>query len=470
VLSGVAPSADVPVLLRRHAANRCKPVPGKEKMPAHRYSLRTDSASLKNANTYLPLLKEKKSGGEYVFAKMRLVEQAMHDAFRSRRGLPKSCALAYEALGAGPRTWTELLAARVVKRATLARALARLAEEGLIEQNDEGWRRTALTLDDVAARLGLTGYRERLKADHERRSLRYAKWVEAQQAAAPEGPDPTWGEEEECSAASDRPQTKSEKGEKKRGAPARSVQIERLLVAVPRPETRPDGIPAELKDREQWIVWRYEDHGELKPRKVPYDPRTGRCAKSNDPQTWATYAEALAAYQRGGYAGVGYEFSATDPYAGVDLDDCLDCETGTLAPWARTIVEALDTYCEISPSGRGVKLIARGKLHGRGKKYGDVEIYDHGRFFTLTGNRLPGTRATIEDRAAQVETLYREAVEAKRAKRSLNVSVLTDERPLKQAARFRLRRKGSAQSDNTMNTGSELQGMKSRLVLGTDNE
>ena len=54
--------------------------------------------------------------------------------------------------------------------------------------------------------------------------------------------------------------------------------------------------PKELAVLPQWICWRLEpDSKSEKPRKVPYDPKTGRKASSTNPQTWATLAEAEAA-------------------------------------------------------------------------------------------------------------------------------------------------------------------------------
>ena len=93
---------------------------------------------------------------------------------------------------------------------------------------------------------------------------------------------------------------------------------------------RVDTIPDELKARKQWVCWRLE-HG----RKVPYNTRTGRRAQSDNPATWSTFEQACAAYGNctHGYAGVGYVFAEDDPFAGVDLDDCIDAD-GELAAWA----------------------------------------------------------------------------------------------------------------------------------------
>lgn len=82
-------------------------------------------------------------------------------------------------------------------------------------------------------------------------------------------------------------------------------------------------IPAELRELPQWVCWRAERRGG-KPTKVPVDPHNGGTASSTDPSTWSSFDDAVAAAERHGCNGVGFVFSKTDPYAGVDLDDCID--------------------------------------------------------------------------------------------------------------------------------------------------
>lgn len=49
---------------------------------------------------------------------------------------------------------------------------------------------------------------------------------------------------------------------------------------------RIDTLPASLKDRALWCVWKYEQR-DGKPTKVPYNPRTGGRAQSNNPATFS---------------------------------------------------------------------------------------------------------------------------------------------------------------------------------------
>jgi putative DNA primase/helicase len=162
-------------------------------------------------------------------------------------------------------------------------------------------------------------------------------------------------------------------------------------------------IPNELKTRRQWVVYR--------PDKVPVNPRTGGQAKAGNPETWADFQAAtqyLAAHKNNGVAGLGFEFAETCPYAGVDLDKCRDPETGQIEAWARAIIDRLRSYTEISPSGRGVHILIKGKLPPGGNRKGKVEMYSQGRYFTMTGHHLAGTPTTIEPRQAELEVLHKE--------------------------------------------------------------
>ena len=113
-----------------------------------------------------------------------------------------------------------------------------------------------------------------------------------------------------------------------------------------------------------WVAWQTEDREPGKPpTKVPYAPeRLGdRLARANAPGTWGTRQQARDRADRlpkpYGIGGIGIEFTVLDDgraLAGVDLDVCLNAE-GALEPWAADVMERLETYCEISPSGTGIK-------------------------------------------------------------------------------------------------------------------
>lgn len=163
---------------------------------------------------------------------------------------------------------------------------------------------------------------------------------------------------------------------------------------------------AELERWPQWVGWRYGARRGDKREKAPHNPSTGRRASVADPTTWTTYAEACAGAPA--HDGIGFVLTAADPYVGIDLDACRDPETGSVEPWAQAIVERLASYTEVTPSGRGLRVWVRGTLPAGGRRRGRVEMYDRGRFFTVTGQHLAGTPTTIEDRQAELAGLHAE--------------------------------------------------------------
>ena len=174
----------------------------------------------------------------------------------------------------------------------------------------------------------------------------------------------------------------------------------------PQPRVNQDNIPQELKDWAQWVVWRMEAR-DGKPTKVPYNPKTPKIrAKANTPATWASWEKALGVAEADGFDGVGFMFSSEDPFAGIDLDGCRDPGTGAIEPWAREMITQLNSFTEISPSEEGVHILVKGKLPPGGRRKGQVEMYDAGRYFTITGQCLDGSPSTIEDRQAELEALH----------------------------------------------------------------
>ena len=177
-----------------------------------------------------------------------------------------------------------------------------------------------------------------------------------------------------------------------------------------------ESIPAELRALKQWTVWKAKP-SENRPGKLDKDPyqciaSQRKRASHSDPSTWAEFWAAYTVYDSCGYDGVMFAFSPDDPYAGVDLDDCRNPETGEIAAWAQPIIDTFGSYTEVSPSGKGVKIIVRGNLPkgagvrtGKDEKEG-IELYTATRFFCITGHHLPGTPRTIETRQVEVEALY----------------------------------------------------------------
>ncbi|MCR9294060.1 MAG: DUF3987 domain-containing protein [bacterium] len=159
-----------------------------------------------------------------------------------------------------------------------------------------------------------------------------------------------------------------------------------------------DAIPTDLTQRKQWVLWR-EEIRNGKPTKVPYQGDGKTEAKSNDPTTWSTFDDVKTTYDPKRDSGIGFVFSKDDPFFGVDLDSCIKVD-GELMPWADDVRRYLPTYAEVSPSGTGLKLIGigslptsqTGKTFTKGlepadpKKRPEIAMWQHGRYFAITGN------------------------------------------------------------------------------------
>lgn len=168
----------------------------------------------------------------------------------------------------------------------------------------------------------------------------------------------------------------------------------------------PENCPEELRARRQWVCWKWH-YRDGKWTKIPVNPHTGKPAKTNDSRTWSTFEHAVATWKANpkSIAGVGYVFT-DDPYVGKDFDDCI--EDGKLDPW---VAERLCGYAEVSPSGKGVKVIVRAKLPtGKRSRYAEgrrVELYSERRFFTITGWTLAGHYVVTDEQEA-VDRLHEE--------------------------------------------------------------
>lgn len=168
--------------------------------------------------------------------------------------------------------------------------------------------------------------------------------------------------------------------------------------------------PAELKERDQWVAWRYveRDGKRTKPPVNVHNP--ARLASSTDPSTWASFADAVAVLNSGRVEGIGYVLQPGEGLVGFDLDNCRDPQTAALAPWAQAIVDRLSSYAEVTPSRRGVRVWVRAEIpqHITRRRRGDIEVYTKDRYFTVTGGPIQGAPLTIEQRQHEVEELLAE--------------------------------------------------------------
>ena len=112
-------------------------------------------------------------------------------------------------------------------------------------------------------------------------------------------------------------------------------------------------------------------------------------AKSNDKMTWHSYEDCIAALNRN--IGEGLGFFLGEGYIGIDIDKVSDDIMAYSLDYRASSMTAdflreISTYAELSPSKTGLHFIGKGKVPGERKRHKNLEIYDEGRFFTVTGN------------------------------------------------------------------------------------
>jgi len=147
-------------------------------------------------------------------------------------------------------------------------------------------------------------------------------------------------------------------------------------------------IPNELKTLKQWVLWKATP---IKNRiaKIPFSIN-GKWAKTNDSSTWSSFEEVVKSFNDGDFNGIGFVFTKDDPYCGIDIDSCLEIDgyKPMLTEEASYIVDLLQSYTEISPSGTGVHIIVKASKSTKLCRPNGIEIYEFGRYFCMTGNEL----------------------------------------------------------------------------------
>jgi len=141
-----------------------------------------------------------------------------------------------------------------------------------------------------------------------------------------------------------------------------------------------------MREYNQWLTWQLTPREGQKDTKLPFNVRTGKLADITNINDLVSFDEAVEACPH--YSGVGFAFFATDPFCGVDLDDTQGDEDALKRQ--RKIFDALNSYSEISPSGKGLHIICKAKLAGAGRRRKFIEVYDRNRYFTMTGNVYRG--------------------------------------------------------------------------------
>lgn len=169
-----------------------------------------------------------------------------------------------------------------------------------------------------------------------------------------------------------------------------------------------DGVPQSLRDTARWCCWGYRNR-DGRQTKIPFNPRTGAKARSNDPATFGRFQEAVSAAERMPEKYYGIGVGLFGDLVGIDIDHCAG-KNGELTDLAQEIAEKMGSYAERSPSGTGLHIYCRApdfrpdknRYYIKNPENG-VEIYVAGstnRYLTVTGDAINGEG--LNERSAEL--------------------------------------------------------------------
>lgn len=168
-------------------------------------------------------------------------------------------------------------------------------------------------------------------------------------------------------------------------------------------------LPPAMTSQDTWINWKIATRNGNET-KIPICPHTEEFGATDDPDTWASYEKASELSNERDWLHLGFVFTEQDDLVGIDLDHMRDADTGEIDDDAEEIINKLDSYTEISPSGEGFHIIVKGDLPRGRNRHEGVEMYEDGRFFTVTGNRLPGTEPEVKGRNGPLRVVHHQFV------------------------------------------------------------
>jgi putative DNA primase/helicase len=148
-----------------------------------------------------------------------------------------------------------------------------------------------------------------------------------------------------------------------------------------------------LKDQKVWVGMEVGSTG----KKLPINPFTGGLASCSNSNTWATFTEAKKVFQADASSKyrpqyLGLVLLKEMRLFAVDMDNVRDPATGALDPLAVEIIDQLNSYTEISQSGRGVHIYGWGTKTTKACRRENMEVYDSSRIMTITNNPLGEVR------------------------------------------------------------------------------
>ncbi|MDN6807430.1 MAG: DNA primase, partial [Lacticaseibacillus paracasei] len=176
-------------------------------------------------------------------------------------------------------------------------------------------------------------------------------------------------------------------------------------------------IPAELRSLKQWgcfhRIWQPEKN---KYTKIPYSALTGTKTSSTDSKQWVTFEEAITALQAYDLDGLGFFFA--NGYVGIDVDHIGDDlerleegQTDDNVAWE--FMNTFKSYTERSMSGTGIHIIVKGEIPGTRRRKANVEMYQSGRFFAMTGDEIGKFHSINSPAEEEFKRIYTKYLEPK---------------------------------------------------------
>lgn len=147
-------------------------------------------------------------------------------------------------------------------------------------------------------------------------------------------------------------------------------------------------VPQWMHDK-KFCVWTAEPRENGKVNKKPRHPDGGWGLSVKEPTRWATFDQVQKAYVAGKFDGIGVLLTNGSGVVGVDIDDwqsLVGAHAGVFAALEKFMQKS--GYVERSPSGTGLRAFVKGSLVGSGQKSSGFEVYDDGRFLTVTGQKM----------------------------------------------------------------------------------
>src|SRR5699024_5331638 len=170
-------------------------------------------------------------------------------------------------------------------------------------------------------------------------------------------------------------------------------------------------LPEEMKKLKRFVGWRKEElNGKV--AKLHFSLIDGKANGWNQLERWITFNEAKTISEP-----LGFVLVEKDRIICIDLDHAI--KGGKLTLMAKEIIESFTgTYMELSQSGKGIHIFAKGTIPGNlNLSSQGIEIYKKNRYIALTGNIGDGSffprSNKLLDKEDELNKLYKKWTQEK---------------------------------------------------------